>query len=63
MATKEQTIIQYILDLNSRGFAPWLYKVADIADKLLTIYSGILIGKNWPKQFISYIKELKMAFN
>jgi hypothetical protein len=30
--TKEKTIIQYILDLDSRGFAPQLCKVADMDD-------------------------------
>jgi len=34
-----------------------------MADKLLTTRSGILVGKNWPRRFVSYIKELKMAFN
>ena len=34
--TEEQTIVRYILNLNSRGFPPQLYEVGDIADKLLT---------------------------
>ena len=62
-ATEEQTIVQYILNLDSQGFAPQLYKVADIADKLLTTRGGIPVGKNWPRQFVSYTEELKMAFN
>jgi hypothetical protein len=44
-ATKEQTIIQYILNLDSRGFAPQLCKVADIADKVLGIRSSKLVSK------------------
>jgi len=56
-------IVQYILDLDSRGFAPQLCEVADIADKLLTTRGGILVGKNWPGRFVSHIEELKMAFN
>ena len=39
-------IIQYILNLNSRGFPPQLYKVADMADKLLTAQGEELVGKN-----------------
>jgi hypothetical protein len=31
-ATEEQTIVRYILNLDSRGFAPQLCEVADIAD-------------------------------
>ena len=62
-ATEEQTIVQYILDLNLRGFAPRLCEVADMADKLLTTRSGIPVGKNWPGRFVSRMEELKMAFN
>jgi hypothetical protein len=62
-ATEEQTIVQYILDLDSRGFAPRLYEVADMADKLLTTRGGIPVGKNWPGRFVSHTEELKMAFN
>jgi DDE superfamily endonuclease len=62
-ATEEQTIVQYILDLDSRGFAPRLCEVADMADKLLTTRGGIPVGKNWPGRFVSRTEELKMAFN
>jgi hypothetical protein len=43
--TEEQTIVQYILDLDSRGFAPRLCEVEDIPDKLLAIRSGKPVGK------------------
>jgi hypothetical protein len=62
-STEEQTIVRYILDLDSRGFAPRLCEVADIADKLLASRSGIPVGKNWPERFVSRTEELKMAFN
>ena len=42
--TKEQAIVQYMLNLNSRGFAPRLYKVEDMADKLLGIRGGKPVG-------------------
>jgi helix-turn-helix, Psq domain len=45
-ATEEHTIVRYILDLNSRGFAPRLCEVADMADKLLAARGGKLVGKN-----------------
>jgi hypothetical protein len=45
-ATEEQTIIQYILDLDSRGFAPRLCEVADIANKLLGVRGGELVSKH-----------------
>jgi hypothetical protein len=39
-ATEEQTIVRYILELDSRGFAPRLCEVADMADKLLGVRGG-----------------------
>jgi hypothetical protein len=38
-------IIQYILDLNSRGFASWLCEVVDIVDKVLGIRGSKLVSK------------------
>jgi hypothetical protein len=60
---EEQTIVQYILDLDSRGFAPRLCEVADMADKLLDARGGKPVGKRWPGRFVSRSDELKMAFN
>ena len=34
-----------------------------MADKLLTTRGRILVGKNWPRRFVSYTEELKIAFN
>jgi hypothetical protein len=44
--TEEQMIIRYILDLDLRGFAPRLCEVADMADKLLAVHGGELVGKH-----------------
>jgi hypothetical protein len=62
-ATEEQTIIRYILDLDSQGFAPQLCEVADMADKLLAIRGGKPVSKCWPDRFVTRSAELKMAFN
>ena len=43
--TEEQTIIQYILDLDSQGFPPQQCKVEDMANKLLGARGGELVGK------------------
>jgi predicted DNA-binding protein with PD1-like motif len=56
-------IVQYILDLDARGFALRLSEVVDIADKLLTVCGKEPIRKNWIERFISCLDELKMAFN
>jgi hypothetical protein len=45
-STEEQTIVRYILDLDSRGFAPRLCEVADMADKLLGVRGGEPVGKH-----------------
>jgi len=44
--TEEQTIVRYILDLDSRGFAPRLCEVADMADKLLAVRGSKPVGKH-----------------
>jgi hypothetical protein len=44
--TEEQTIVQYILNLNSRGFAPRLCEVSDMADKVLGVRGGKPVGKH-----------------
>jgi hypothetical protein len=41
---EESVIIQYILDLDSRGFAPKLGAVRDIANKLLAERAGGQVG-------------------
>jgi hypothetical protein len=61
--TEEQTIVQYILNLDSRGFAPRLCEVADMADKLLGLRDGEPVGKHWAERFVMRSDELKMAFN
>lgn len=61
--TEEQTIVQYILDLDSRGFAPRLCEVADMADKLLGVRGGEPVGKHWAERFVTRSDNLKMAFN
>jgi hypothetical protein len=61
--TEEQTIVQYILDLDLRGFASWLYEVEDMADKLLGVRGGEPVGKRWAERFVARSDKLKMAFN
>ena len=62
-ATEEQTIVQYILDLDSQGFAPRLCEVAGIADKLLGVRGGKPVGKCWAERFVTRSDALKIAFN
>ena len=62
-ATEEQTIVHYILDLDSRGFAPRLCEVADMADKLLGVRGGEPVSKHWAERFVTRSDALKTAFN
>jgi len=41
---EEEVVVREILDLDSRGFLPWIYNIEDIANRLLTIYDTIYIG-------------------
>jgi hypothetical protein len=60
---KEQTIVQYILDLDLQGFAPQLCEVADMAEKVLSVRGGEPVGKHWAARFVTRQPTLKMAFN
>jgi hypothetical protein len=61
--TKEQTIVQYILDLYVQGSAPRLCKVEDMANKLLDVRNGEPVGKHWATRFVAHQNTLEMAFN
>jgi Tc5 transposase DNA-binding domain len=61
--TEELAIVQYILDLDSRGFPPWPQAVQEMADLLLTKRDASLVGKNWTSNFINRRTELKTKFS
>ena len=42
---KEEVIVQYILDLDQRGFAPVYAAVRDMADRLLAARGGGKVGQ------------------
>ena len=44
---EEEVIIWNILDLDSRGFAPWLAIVEDMANYILKSQGGKHISKLW----------------
>ena len=57
---KEEVIVRHILDLDSRGFAPTLGAVKDMADKLLAARTAGQVSKNWPANFVNQTIKLKM---
>jgi len=49
---KEEVVVQYILDLDSRGFPPWVKDIRDMADYILATRGSRRIGKQWPYRFV-----------
>ena len=42
---EEEVIVRYILDLDSRGFTPWLTSIEDIANYILESKGGKRVSK------------------
>jgi Tc5 transposase DNA-binding domain len=60
---EEEAIIQYILDLDSRGFPPRPRDVQEMADLLLAERDASPVGKNWATNFINRRPEIQSKFN
>lgn len=60
---EELAIIQYILDLDSRGFPPRPATVREMADLLLSERDAPPVGKNWTSTFIKRRTEIKTKFS
>jgi hypothetical protein len=56
-------IVQYILDLDSRGFAPNLAAVREMADRVLSLRDGGHVGVNWARNFVKRTDSLTTRFN
>jgi hypothetical protein len=59
---EEDIIVQYVLELDSRGFPPSLSAVEDIANHLVGVKRERHIGKYWVERFINRHIELKTRF-
>ncbi|RKK76286.1 hypothetical protein BFJ68_g18047 [Fusarium oxysporum] len=59
---EEQIIVQFILDLDSRGFPPRLRGVEEMANRLLADRDAPPVGKRWASNFVKRQKELKTRF-
>jgi hypothetical protein len=55
---EEEAIIQYILDLDLRGFPPRPRDVQDMADLLLAERDASPVSKNWATNFINRRPEI-----
>jgi DDE superfamily endonuclease/helix-turn-helix, Psq domain len=56
---EESTIVQYILDLDSRSFPPRLCDVEDMANRLLAARDAPKVGKRWASNFVKRQSQLK----
>ncbi|KAJ3454531.1 hypothetical protein MRS44_013131 [Fusarium solani] len=59
---EEQIIVQFILDLDSRGFPPRLRGVEEMANRLLADRDAPPVGKRWASNFVKRHDELKTRF-
>ncbi|KFY68126.1 hypothetical protein V496_01281 [Pseudogymnoascus sp. VKM F-4515 (FW-2607)] len=60
---EESALVQYILDLDSRGFPPRLQDVQGMADLLLAERGESPTRKNWTTNFIKRCTEIKAKFS
>jgi hypothetical protein len=60
---EEDVVVNYILELDSRGFSPRLADVADMANSLRAERGLGQVGLNWPSTFVKRRPELKTKFN
>jgi hypothetical protein len=56
---EEQIIVQFILDLDSRGFPSRLHFVEEMANSLLADRNASPVGKRWAHNFVKRQPELK----
>ncbi len=61
--SEESVIINYVLDLNSRGFSVRVCVVGEMANLLLDQRQGAHVSKCWTTNFINRRPEIKSIFN
>ena len=58
-ALEKEAVVQYILDLDARGFSPSLEDVRVMADRILASRGTRRVGKQWPHRFIPRREALR----
>jgi hypothetical protein len=61
--TEEGVVVEYILELISRGFPPRLAAVADMANSLRAERNLGPVSLNWPNTWVMHRPEFTMKFN
>jgi hypothetical protein len=59
---EEETLLQHILDLDSRGFPPRISIIEETANRLLADRNALPVGKRWAINFIRRRPELKSRY-
>lgn len=59
---EKQNIIQFILDLDSRGFPLRLRNVEEMANRLLASRDAPHVGERWARNFVKRHNELETRF-
>jgi hypothetical protein len=62
-SSEEETLVQYVLDLDLRGFPPRIGGVEDMANLLLATRRAKPAGKRWAYNFVHRRPELKTRFS
>ena len=60
---EESIIVQYILDLDAKGFPPYLSSIEDIANRLLVERDMGRVGTRWASTFVKRYLEVNTRFN
>jgi hypothetical protein len=60
---EEKVLVQHILDMDKRGFAPRLAGVEDMANYILESRRARRVGKLWAHRFVQHCPELKTRLN
>ena len=60
---EEETIVNYIFNLDTRGFPPKLINVEDMANILCDAHDALRVGKLWASNFVKRQPELKTRWN
>ncbi|KFY31308.1 hypothetical protein V493_01223, partial [Pseudogymnoascus sp. VKM F-4281 (FW-2241)] len=58
---EETTIVQYVLDLDSRAFPPRLRDVEDMANNLCVARDASRVGPRWASNFRALCEDLEVA--
>jgi len=56
---EESVIVTYIIDLDSRGFAPRMLDVEDMANVILATRDARRVGTRWTSNFVKRQPQLK----